>query len=92
MLQPILPLAVSVQYPLAPPTDGCRRHPVQLVGGGDEAGWEQQVAVEVITEAGGQVLYDYELDEAGNEIQGTRPPGPSWLRHNGATGSGALLP
>ena len=46
--------------------------------------WEkarnQREAVAAIERVGGQVLYDYELDEKGERIDDATPPGSIWLR------------
>jgi hypothetical protein len=41
---------------------------------------KQRDVVEEIKKAGGTVFYDYQLDPAGAEIPGAKPPGPAWLR------------
>jgi hypothetical protein len=41
---------------------------------------KQQQAAEVIQSAGGNVLYDYELDPANFDRLKISPPGPEWLR------------
>ena len=43
---------------------------------------KQEEAVEWVREMGGWVLYDYELDEDGNQIMDAIPPGPTWLRES----------
>ena len=40
----------------------------------------QRETVAIIQRAGGRVLYDYQLDENGNEIEAATPPGLPWLR------------
>jgi tetratricopeptide (TPR) repeat protein len=41
---------------------------------------KQREAAVAIQRAGGRILYDYQLDEMGNEIVGADLPGPAWLR------------
>jgi len=41
----------------------------------------QREAVEAIQKLGGQVWYDYEVQQSGNPLPGAGPPGPAWLRN-----------
>ncbi len=40
----------------------------------------QREAVEAFSKLGGTIAYDYQLDAFGHFMQGTKPPGPTWLR------------
>jgi hypothetical protein len=42
---------------------------------------QQKAAVEEIERLGGDVEYDYAVDQSGNPISGAVPPGPAWLRN-----------
>jgi hypothetical protein len=37
-------------------------------------------ALEAVVEAGGEVRFDFQIDESGNRLAKARLPGPSWLR------------
>jgi hypothetical protein len=40
----------------------------------------QREAVEAFSKLRGTIAYDYQLDTFGHFMQGTKPPGPAWLR------------